>query len=55
MAQDEKRTKTMTIEELSETDRLKRNIYRSDMEKFRSFTKMLRRGVMLKRAIIRHK
>lgn len=55
MADNEKSVKTMVIEGLSETDRLKRNMYRSDMEKFRSFTKMLRRGVMLKKAIIRHK
>jgi hypothetical protein len=40
---------------LTETERLKRDIYRSDMEKFRLFTQMLRRNAALKKAVIRHK
>lgn len=40
---------------LDETERLKKDIYRPDMEKFRLFTLMLRRNALLKKAIIRHK
>jgi len=40
---------------LNETERLKRDIYRSDMEKFKLFTQMLRTNVLLKKAVIRHK
>jgi len=40
---------------LTETERLKRDIYRSDMEKFRLFTDMLRRNILLKKVNIRHK
>jgi hypothetical protein len=40
---------------LTETERLKRDIYRPDMEKFYLFTKMLRTNALLKKAIIRHK
>lgn len=39
----------------TEEDRLKRHIYRSDKEKLQAFTKMLRRGIMLKNAKITHK
>jgi hypothetical protein len=38
----------------AEIERLKRDIYRSDMEKFRLFTQMLRTNALLKRAVIRH-
>lgn len=38
-----------------ERERIKKNINRSDMEKFQLFTQMLRRGIMLKRAKITHK
>jgi hypothetical protein len=40
---------------LSDEERLKRNIYRSDMDKFRLFTKMLRSNIVLKKAVITHK
>ncbi|MGN6640898.1 MAG: hypothetical protein ACTHJ8_18455 [Mucilaginibacter sp.] len=40
---------------LDETERLKRDIYRPDMEKFLRFTQMLRRNALLKKAVIRHK
>jgi len=40
---------------LTETERLKRDIYRPDMEKFRLFTHMLRTNALLKRVVIRHK
>ena len=39
----------------AEIERLKRDIYRPDMEKFRLFTQMLRRNAQLKKAVIRHK
>gem|GEM_PF-1015626 len=39
----------------AEIERLKRDIYRPDMEKFRLFTEMLRRNAALKRAVIKHK
>jgi len=40
---------------LTETERLKRDIYRSDIEKLQLFTKMLRTNQLLKKAVIRHK
>ena len=43
------------LELLTETDRLKRDIYRSDIEKLQLFTKMLRTNQLLKKAVIRHK
>lgn len=39
----------------AETDRLRRDIYRSDIEKLRLFTKMLRANALFKKAIITHK
>ena len=39
----------------SENERLHRDIHRSDMEKLRLFTKMLRTNRMLNKAIITHK
>ena len=39
----------------AEIERLKRDIYRPDMEKFRLFTEMLRRNAALKKAVIKHK
>jgi hypothetical protein len=41
--------------QLNETERLKRDIYRPDMEKLQLFTKMLRTNALLKKAIIHHK
>jgi hypothetical protein len=40
---------------LTETERLKRDIYRSDMEKLQLFTRMLRTNQLLKKAVIHHK
>jgi len=42
------------IEE-SETERLRRDVFRPDKEKFLLFTKMLRTNMMYKRAKITHK
>ncbi|MFD0748858.1 hypothetical protein ACFQZS_01810 [Mucilaginibacter calamicampi] len=39
----------------AEIERLKRDVYRPDMEKFRLFTDMLRRNAILKKALIRHR
>ncbi|MDH7462035.1 hypothetical protein QEG73_12130 [Chitinophagaceae bacterium 26-R-25] len=39
----------------TDEERLREDIYRSDMEKFRLFTRMLRRNEMFKRAKITHK
>ncbi|WP_158534967.1 hypothetical protein [Mucilaginibacter hurinus] len=43
------------IVNMSEEDRLRRDMYRPDMEKFRLFTKMLRTNVLLKKVIITYK
>ena len=43
------------LTQLTETERLKRDIYRPDMEKLRLFTQMLRTNALLKKAIIHHK
>lgn len=40
---------------LTEDERLRQNIYRSDMEKLRLFTKMLRTNALYKKAVITHK
>jgi len=40
---------------LTETERLKMDIYRPDMEKLQLFTKMLRTNALLKKAVIHHK
>ena len=39
----------------NERERLIKDIYRPDMEKFRLFTQMLRNNVLLKKASITHK
>jgi hypothetical protein len=39
----------------SELQRLRRNIYRSDIEKLSIFTKMLRRNALLSKAKVTHK
>lgn len=39
----------------TETDRLRRDVYRSDMEKFLLFTKMLRANKMYSRVKVTHK
>lgn len=51
----EKDTQPRQILIETEEDRLKRHIYRSDKEKLQAFTKMLRRGIMLKNAKITHR
>ena len=38
-----------------EIDRLKRDIYRPDMEKLKLFTQMLRTNTLLKKAKVTHK
>lgn len=39
----------------TEEERLREDIYRSDMEKFLLFSRMLKRNAMIKRAKITHK
>lgn len=39
----------------AERERLKRDIYRSDLEKLQLFTQMLRRNALFKKAKISHK
>lgn len=39
----------------SEEDRLRRDVFRSDLEKFHLFTQMLRRNAMIKKATIQHR
>ena len=56
MAREEKlKTEIEILPQLSESERLKRDIYRPDIEKLHLFTKMLRTNALLKKAIIRHK
>jgi len=56
MAKPEKiASESVDLAQLSETEKLRRDIYRPDMEKLRLFTKMLRTNALLKKAIIRHK
>ena len=40
---------------LTEKERLRQNIYRSDMDKFRLFTRMLRTNALYKKAVVTHK
>jgi len=42
------------LPQLSESERLKRDIYRPDIEKLQLFTKMLRTNALLKKAVIKH-
>ena len=44
-----------TVSVVSEEERLREDIFRPDMEKFRLFTKMLRTNMLYKRAKITHK
>lgn len=56
MVNDKKNTSNQgNIVQITETERLKRDIYRPDMEKLQLFTKMLRTNALLKKAVIRHK
>jgi len=43
------------VKQLTDLDRLKIDVYRSDMEKFRMLMDMFRRNALLKKAVIRHK
>jgi len=55
MAREEKlKTDIEILPQLSEAERLKRDIYRPDMEKLQLFTKMLRTNSLLKKAVIHH-
>ena len=56
MAKAEKtQSRVENLSNLSESERLKRDIYRPDMEKLQLFTKMLRTNALLKKVVIRHK
>jgi len=55
MTREEKlKTEIEILPQLSESERLKRDIYRPDMEKLQLFTKMLRTNALLKKAVIHH-
>jgi hypothetical protein len=43
------------ITKLSDHERLRRDVFRSDMDKLRLFTKMLRTNSILNKAVITHK
>lgn len=43
------------IVNVSDDERLRRDVFRSDMDKLKLFTKMLRTNSVLKKAIITHK
>ena len=56
MKQQEKTSPTAeSLTLTNENERLKRDMERPDMEKFRLFTQMLRTNLLLKKAVIRHK
>ena len=50
-----KDTSNSIIPKDMDDERLRKNIYRSDMEKLRLFTKMLRTNALYKKAAITHK
>ncbi|MHA4895854.1 hypothetical protein ACXZ1K_13960 [Pedobacter sp. PWIIR3] len=43
------------INNLTDEERLRRDVFRSDMDKLRLFTEMLRTNKILKKAVITHK
>ena len=43
------------ITKLSDDERLRRDVFRSDMDKLKLFTKMLRTNSMLNKAVVIHK
>lgn len=43
------------ITQLSDDERLRRDVFRSDMDKLKLFTKMLRTNNLLNKAVITHK
>ncbi|MBS1504573.1 MAG: hypothetical protein JST32_21110 [Bacteroidetes bacterium] len=55
MSKSEKDIISEELAHLADSGKLKRDIYRSDLEKLQLFTKMLRTNKLLKRAVIRHK
>jgi hypothetical protein len=58
MSVEKKSVKNVELNSLSadsETERLRRDIYRPDVEKFRLFTQMLRANALFKKAKITHK
>ena len=55
MARQEKlKTEIEILPQLSKSERLKRDIYRPDIEKLQLFTKMLRTNALLKKTVIKH-
>ena len=48
-------SKSDDLTQLSEIERLKKDIYRPDIEKLQLFTKMLRTNALLKKVVVRHK
>jgi len=57
MAESKKKAidKEVVVTEMSETERLRKDIFRSDMDKFLLFTKMLRTNALYNKAKIAHK
>jgi hypothetical protein len=49
------KSKQITVSNKSEEERLRKKLYRSDMEKFLSFTQMLRTNALYKQAKVTHK
>lgn len=43
------------ITKISDSERLRRDVYRSDMDKLRLFTKMLRTNNVLNKVVVTHK
>jgi hypothetical protein len=52
---DKKVAKSLPLIKDADTERLRQNIYRSDMEKLALFTKMLRRNALYNKASVTHK
>jgi hypothetical protein len=56
MSAEKKSAQSVTIATTEgETERLRRDIYRPDMEKLRLFTQMLRTNALFKKAKVTHK
>jgi hypothetical protein len=57
MSEKKKETDSNTPDQISagEMERIKRDVYRSDMEKLSLFTRMLRQNALFKKAKIIHK
>lgn len=52
---DQQPAKQVVLISADETERLRRDIYRSDMEKLQLFTQMLRTNSLLKKVKVTHK